>query len=169
MPRTTGIRRAATGLGLAAALAGGAGCAPVAAGDAAAPAGVAQAGAATAADPPTRGPGGASVDPTDPGRPRTGPRRPVRGEAYPYDLYTHCGIAFARFGGRTWLASSRRSEPATRPDNAGLSTYTGYTAGTMTLVDPRTARFVIDLRRVAAGVHPVVTFRPTSRRAPVCQ
>ncbi|GGJ83907.1 hypothetical protein GCM10010123_11990 [Pilimelia anulata] len=115
------------------------------------------------------GPERALVDPTDPAAPRGGPAAPVRGQAYPYDLYTHCGLEFARFGGRTWRVTPARPEPLPRADAAGVETYTGYTAGTMTLMAPAVARFVMDARRVVVTGSPVILFTPTAARPPICR
>jgi hypothetical protein len=87
--------------------------------------------------------------------------------AYPFDLYTHCGIQYAQFGGRRWEASPSRPEPPARAGTDGVTRYTRYTAGTMTLVGTDIARFVVDLRR-AQSDEPVVTFFPTAQEPPAC-
>jgi hypothetical protein len=110
----------------------------------------------------------AEVARADPGRPRTGPADPQLGVAYPYDLYTHCGIRYAQFGGRWWEVSPPRAEPAARAGADGVTRYTGYTAGTMTLVGTDVARFVVDVRH-AAPDDPVVTFFPASGQPPPCE
>lgn len=74
---------------------------------------------------------------------RTGPADPQVGVGYPFDLYTHCGIDFTRFGGRYWQAAAPLPEPSPLPDAQGVTTYTGYVSGVMTLVDQQTARFVV--------------------------
>lgn len=109
----------------------------------------------------------AEVARVDPARPRSGPAEPQLGVAYPFDLYTHCGVEFARFGGRWWQASPARPEPRPRAAGDGTTAYTGYTAGTMSLVGTEAARFVIDLRYAEAD-EPVVTFFPTSEEPPPC-
>jgi hypothetical protein len=109
----------------------------------------------------------AEVARADPDRPRTGPAQPQLGEAYPYDLYTHCGIRHAQFGGRWWEVSPPRAEPPARVGADGVTRYTGYTAGTMTLVGTDVARFVIDVRHATAD-DPVVTFFPASGQPAPC-
>ena len=109
------------------------------------------------------------MDAVDPARLRLGPATPGRGVAYPFDLYSHCGIDFARFGGRIWRAQTPLPEPRTLPDAKGITTYTSYTAGTMTLLDDEIARFVIDERRYEVPGSPVVLFHPTTLTPPLCQ
>ena len=58
---------------------------------------------------------------------------PVIGVAYPFELFTHCGIRTAEFGGRSWAAV----HPTDQPHPGGHDT----TAGTMTLVSGDAARF----------------------------
>jgi hypothetical protein len=70
---------------------------------------------------PTVAPSGGSVD------------APVIGVAYPFELFTHCGIRWADFGGRSWAAV----HPTSQPYPGGHNT----TAGTMTLVSADVARF----------------------------
>jgi hypothetical protein len=151
--------RTAGAVALVALLAAGTGCAeragPEALGGAA--------GTAPAAEEPP-----AAVDPVDLKRLRLGPASPVPGEAYPFDLYTHCGLGFARFGGRTWRAERPAPEPRPLPGAGGRTRYTGYTAGTMTLVEEGTARFVIDKSRYEVPGSPVVIFHPTTTQPPTC-
>jgi len=50
---------------------------------------------------------------------------------------THCGVRYAYFDGRWWEADSpSQDDPA-----EGSNPYTGYVAGTMTLVSATAARF----------------------------
>jgi hypothetical protein len=144
--------------------ANGGGAAGSAAGDAAAP-------AAPEADPaaaPAAVPR-AVVDPVNPHNLRLGPTSPRLGVAYPFDLYSHCGIDFAHFGGRIWRAERAMAEPRTLPDANGEVAYTAYTAGTMTLLDDTTARFVIDERRYEVAGSAVVIFRPTTAKPARCR
>jgi hypothetical protein len=55
---------------------------------------------------------------------RTGSDGSKTGMAYPFELFTHCGIEFANFGGRTWQADSPRPEPGLTPDTDGITRYT---------------------------------------------
>ena len=73
----------------------------------------------------------------------TGPTDPEVGVSYPFDLYTHCGIEFTTFGGLEWQALTPRPESDRIPGPDGLVTYTGYTAGSMTLVNEGLLRFRI--------------------------
>jgi hypothetical protein len=77
-----------------------------------------------------------------------GPARPAFGVTYRFDLFIHCGIRYAKFGGRWWHADPEQPEPRT--------TYGGglYVAGTMALVAPDEARFTSKEPDVTA------TFRP---------
>jgi hypothetical protein len=96
------------------------------------------------------------------------PADPELGVAYPFDLYSHCGIGFARFAGRTWRAEPPRHEPRPLPDAGGVTTYDGYTPGTMTLVSEDTARFLVDPERAADDGTPIV-FHPTTVEPPLCE
>jgi hypothetical protein len=156
METTTMVRRTAAGLAALTLLL--AGCAPR--GAAAAP----DVDAAPVVQLPTQ----ALVEPSDPDNPRLGPKVAEVGRTYPYDLYTHCGIAYARFGGAVWLAERPRPEPPLKPDAKGWLTYSGYTAGTMTLVDAAAARFVADTRYIEADDF-VVDFRATEEPMPTCR
>jgi hypothetical protein len=75
---------------------------------------------------------------------------PVIGVAYPFEMFTHCGIRWADFGGRSWLA--------VHPTSAQFQP--NETAGTMTLVSADAARF-----DYAGGA---VEFTPATPRAPSC-
>ncbi|MFF3413397.1 hypothetical protein ACFYW9_01695 [Streptomyces sp. NPDC002698] len=91
---------------------------------------------------------------------KEGPAKPVRHKPYPYDLYTHCGIKWARFGGRWWVLDTvfpgveqvrgKRSSP-----------YAQTLAGYMTLIGPDTANFD------AAGM-PTLQFVPARKNPPGC-
>jgi hypothetical protein len=81
----------------------------------------------TAARPEVTGPPGVGT--------ATGPDRPAVGVAYPYDLYVHCGIRYARFGGRWWHADPEQAAPR-EPEIGGV-----YIRGTMTLASADEARF----------------------------
>jgi hypothetical protein len=78
----------------------------------------------------------------------TGPDSPAVGNSYRYDLFVHCGIRYAQFGGRWWRADPMQPEP--------MTTYGGglYVPGTMALVTADEARFTSDTPKVTA------TFRP---------
>jgi hypothetical protein len=93
---------------------------------------------------------------------KRGPDSPTIGVAYPFDLLTHCGIRWATFGGRTWVTDALLPEPRPKPDpRTGITTYTGYTAGFMTLIEPDTLRF--DAPGVVSAV-----FHPTSESIGLC-
>ena len=81
-----------------------------------------------------------------------GPSHPAVGITYDFDLFVHCGLKYARFGGRTWKVS--------QSDNRYGDGQGNYLVGTMTLVDETTARFEF------AG-HAWV-FRPTTDEIPPC-
>jgi hypothetical protein len=110
----------------------------------------------------------ALVEPVDPLNPRTGPSAAEVGRTYPFDLYTHCGIEYAPFGGKTWKAVTPLPEPRAKAGEDGITVYSGYTAGTMTLVDASTARFVADLRYTEVAA-PVVEFEVSDEPAPGCK
>lgn len=149
------LRRAAAGLGVLALLL--AGCAPDGAGAA----------AGTEA-PVVQLPEQALVEPTDANNPRQGPKVAEVGRTYPYDLFTQCGIEFTTFGGSVWVTDPPLVEPLPRADEKGYTTYNGYTAGTMTLVDATAARFVADTRYIEA-TDLVVDFRATDEPMPTCR
>jgi hypothetical protein len=113
-------------------------------------------------------PARALVEPVDPLNPRTGPAAAEIGRTYPFDLYTHCGIEYAPFGGKTWRAITPLPEPRAKAGEDGITVYSGYTAGTMTLVDAATARFVVDVR-YADVADSVVDFEISERSAPGCK
>ncbi len=92
---------------------------------------------------------------------RTGPASPTAGVTYPFSLLTHCGIAFTRFADREWQAVTPLPDPPRLANNQGITRYTGYVAGTMTLVDPNMARFVITDPTVASNGQ-VIDFRPAA-------
>lgn len=85
------------------------------------------------------------------------------GKAYPFKLFIHCGVPLVSFAARTWAPTPPVHQyPGPRPVN-GISTYTGYVAGTMTLVTANTLRFTADSRAVAAPFS--VNFKPTKAPA----
>jgi hypothetical protein len=136
-------------------------------------AGCARPGAAATAPPDSSAvtadlPARALVEPVDPLNPRTGPAAAEVGRTYPFDLYTHCGIEYAPFGGKTWKAITPGPEPRVKAGEDGVTVYSGYTAGTMTLVDESTARFVVDLR-YANVTDSVVDFEVSKEPAPGCK
>ncbi len=92
---------------------------------------------------------------------------PTGGEAIAFHLYTHCGLRFAGFAGRTWMAVGTPAVPTPEPNGAGVTTYDGYTTGTMTLVGPDELRFDVD-ETTESGPTKVVIFHPTSLRPPLC-
>lgn len=91
---------------------------------------------------------------------KEGPAKPVQHKPYPYDLYTHCGIKWARFGGRWWVLDTVfpgvEQVRGKRP-----SRYTQTLAGYMTLIGPDTANFD------AAGM-PTLQFVPARKNPPGC-
>lgn len=82
---------------------------------------------------------------------QSGPASPVLGRAYPYDLLVHCGVRYASFGGRSWLATQVVPVPQATEDPV-----TGFTEGIvalpgyMTLESATAARFSND--RLSAPV-----------------
>jgi hypothetical protein len=101
-------------------------------------------------------PAPANVAPFDLSRIRLLPADAKVGTVYPFDLYAHCGIDLVRFGDANW-----RAEP---PYGDGLP---GYIAGTMELLDPNTARFVVDLRYFASRTE-VIIYHRTNEEVPTC-
>jgi hypothetical protein len=90
-------------------------------------------------------------------------QNPQVGKAYPFNLFIHCGVPLVNFGGRWWApAPPVPNYPGPRPVN-GISTYTGYVTGTMTLVTTNNLRFTADSRAVAAPFR--VNFKPTKAPA----
>ena len=87
---------------------------------------------------------------------------PAIGRSYPFRLFIHCGVPVADFGGRAWQPVAPVPEyPGPRPVS-GTATYTGYVAGTMTLVNTRTLRFAADGSAVASPFS--VVFKPSTVR-----
>lgn len=78
-----------------------------------------------------------------PGQFETGPADPEVGDAYPFALYTHCGIRWTSFGGRDWRPLEQGAALPPRPDENGMTTEDGYTSGTMTLLDEGLLRFTV--------------------------
>lgn len=78
----------------------------------------------------------------------TGPEDPAVGTAFRYDLFVHCGIRYAKVGGRWWHADPEQPAPRT--------TYGGglYLPGSMVLVSADEARFTSSVPGTTA------TFRP---------
>lgn len=73
----------------------------------------------------------------------------------PYQLYTHCGIEWAKIAGTFWRATHPLSDSSGNPP-AGWGN--PYQQGRLVILAPRTARF-----DSSAGS---VTFKRTSRRQP---
>lgn len=87
------------------------------------------------------------------------------GVSYPFDLYTHCGVEFARFGGRTWKVVQPVPDPDGSPFARGA---VNSLSGTVQLTDENTLRFTVaDDSQFLPGE--VVTFAPTSEAVPLCQ
>ncbi|MGW7262179.1 hypothetical protein [Streptomyces sp. NPDC054842] len=90
-----------------------------------------------------------------------GPAHPKKHKAYPYDLYTHCGIKWAEFGGHWWVLDSVLPGPERvkgEPRWQESETLAGY----MTLTGPDTAHFD------AAGT-PTLLFVPSKVDPPGCK
>jgi hypothetical protein len=100
-----------------------------------------------------------------------GPADPAVAVDYPFDLYTHCGIDTVTFGGRQWRADAPQAEPSRLPDANGVTSYTGYTAGVMRLIDDQHLRFtVVDPLSSADGRTVVFTVQPTAAQPlPLCE
>jgi len=111
-------------------------------------------GGGPAAVPVAQHPGGSAMPSLPAG---TGPDKPAIGAAYPYQLYVHCGVKYARFGGRWWVATAEQSQPPAPPGRDG-----NYVSGTMTLVAADRARF--------QSTNPPVTadFRPAGSAPALC-
>jgi hypothetical protein len=89
-------------------------------------------------------------------------RSPAIGKAYPFELLIHCGVPIVDFGGRTWQpVAPVPAYPGPRLVN-GTATYTGYVAGTMTLVNARRLLFVADSSAVASPFS--VVYEPLTGR-----
>ncbi len=84
------------------------------------------------------------------------------GVAYRYDLYVHCGGAYAYFSGQMWIADIRPGDAGATRDENGVMTYTGYLAGWMTKVDLFNAIFTTSRRRTS------IVYRVTDAEPPVC-
>lgn len=97
--------------------------------------------------------------------PRLGPPTAEVGVSYPFELYTHCGVRFAQFGGQTWAVAQPVADPEGTPFARGAI---NYLPGTATLTDTSTLRFTVaDHSRTIPGE--VVTFHPTTQPMPMCQ
>jgi hypothetical protein len=73
----------------------------------------------------------------------------------PYQLYTHCGIAWTKINGTFWRAEQPLSDGSGNPPDGWANP---YQEGRLALVGPTTARF-----DSPAGT---VTFERTSRKRP---
>ncbi|MFF3312842.1 hypothetical protein [Streptomyces sp. NPDC002952] len=90
-----------------------------------------------------------------------GPAHPKELKAYPYDIYTHCGIKWAEFGGRWWVLDSVL--PGAEQVKGEAQSHDSETlAGYMTLTSPDTANFD------AAGT-PTLQFVPSKVDPPGCK
>ncbi|MFD6419316.1 hypothetical protein [Streptomyces sp. NPDC060194] len=128
-------------------------------------AGAALAGCSSGADgPQEQGYGGPTLPARSASDPSTkweeGPSAPATQKPYPFDINTHCGIKWVRFGDRWWVLDTVfpgvehvRGE---RPDP-----YDQRIEGYMTLIDPKTANFD------AAGL-PTMQFVPAKEDPPGC-
>jgi hypothetical protein len=90
-----------------------------------------------------------------------GPAEPKQQTPYPYDMYTHCGIKWVKFGGRWWILDSvypGAEQVKGEPSSQAGQTIPGY----MTLIGPDTANFD------AAGM-PTLQFVPTEDEPPGCE
>lgn len=112
---------------------------------------------------------GSQPSPDATSNPRLGPAEPELGIAYPYDLYSHCGIMFAKFGGKVWKADDAVGAWAPRPDDRGAVVDSGYTAGTMTMIDADTIVFAVDERRYVTDGSVEIVYHPTTEEPPTCQ
>lgn len=91
-----------------------------------------------------------------------GPRHPVVGARYPFDLTVHCGIRYAEFAGRSWRTDQTVPVPYPTPDpETHLTTEYGMMAGYLTVLTPTAIRF--DAPRI-----PPVTFHAMPGQAPLC-
>jgi hypothetical protein len=89
-------------------------------------------------------------------------RSPAIDKPYPFKLLIHCSVPLVEFGGRAWQpVAPVPAYPGPRQVN-GATTYTGYVAGTMTLVTARTLRFVADDSAVASPFS--VVYEPVTGR-----
>ncbi|MFF7389236.1 hypothetical protein ACFZAE_12440 [Streptomyces scabiei] len=87
------------------------------------------------------------------GKWQDGPADPKQHKPYPYDIYTHCGIKWVKFGGRWWALDSV-SLGAEQVKGEPRSQRGQWLAGYMTLIGPDSAVFD------AAGM-PTMHFVPT--------
>ncbi|MFC8263983.1 hypothetical protein ACFUNF_41935 [Streptomyces sp. NPDC057291] len=90
---------------------------------------------------------------------KTGPRHPKQGQWYPYDMFAHCGIKFATFGGRLWQLDQIHTN--SRSQVAGERKAGNNVAGYMALQRPDGASFQ------AAGLPPM-DFVPAKDKPPLC-
>ncbi|MFB8000319.1 hypothetical protein ACFC4G_47155 [Streptomyces sp. NPDC056002] len=88
-----------------------------------------------------------------------GPSNPKQHKPYPYDIATHCGIKWLKFGGRWWVLDS--VFPGVEQVKGEPSRDSQRVAGYMTLIGPDTATFD------AAGM-PVMQFVPNRGKPPGC-
>jgi hypothetical protein len=89
-------------------------------------------------------------------------RSPATDKAYPFELLIHCGVPIVDFGGRTWQpVAPVPAYPGPRLVN-GIATYTGYVAGTMTLINARRLLFVADSSAVPSSFS--VVYEPLTDR-----
>ncbi len=86
------------------------------------------------------------------------PATPTIGTAYPYQLFVHCGVRYALFGGRWWEATPPQSPPPGPPGRDG-----NYVTGTMTLTRADRVHF----RSTDPPLE--VDFRPAPAQPPLCQ
>jgi hypothetical protein len=99
-------------------------------------------------------------DPTpDPGHPALGPAQATIGRPYPFDLYVHCNGEFTSFSGAVWRTDVPPGDVGSSSDPSGVTHYTGYLAGWMTMTGPGDAMFssgsrVIPFKRVTADPPP---------------
>jgi hypothetical protein len=90
-------------------------------------------------------------------------RSPAIGQAYAFELLIHCGVPIVDFGGQAWQPIAPvPAYPGPRLVN-GTATYTGYVAGTMTLVSARRLLFVADSSAVASPFS--VVYEPLTGRS----
>lgn len=83
---------------------------------------------------------------------------PAIGRSYFFRLFIHGGVPVVGFGGRAWRPVEPVPKyPGARPVGEFV-TETGYVAGTMTLVEPDTLRFVADPLTVTTPF--AVVFKP---------
>ncbi|MEU4095611.1 hypothetical protein [Streptomyces sp. NPDC026673] len=91
---------------------------------------------------------------------RQGPKHPKEHTPYPYDMYTHCGIKWAHFGGRWWVLDTVFNG-APQVEGEPAAPHTQTLAGYMTLIGPDTANFD------TAGM-PTLQFVPAESKPPGC-